>query len=361
MNSRRSFVLGGMASFVATGAASQMARAAWPADTLEWQAAGPESQGISASTLEAALASGASVSALRSLLVVRNGVLVGERYYGGATASDLLAINSATKSVCSMLVGKALQQGKLKALSQTIGELLPDLVERSPNSLAFSVSLGQILTGTTGIAYEFTTQLRTLVTSPDSVQYVLSLPNDGRAPNSWSYNDAAVSLLTPILERAQGMPLEDLAKRDLFAPLGIERFSWGRDKAGNTMAYMGLKMRTRDLAKLAWLMADAGQWRGTTVLPAEWVTESSRAHVSGVWPNPPIVDTGYGYLWFAGVLKGKPVAWAWGYGGQFALFVPSLKLAVATAATDPRPQDLRAQTAAVMAVVAQVMDAVGQG
>lgn len=360
MSSRRSFFLGGTASFLVTGMASQIGRAS-PAETPGWQAASPESQGISASTLEAALASGSSVSALRSLLVVRNGVLVGERYYGGATSTDLLAVNSATKSVCSMLVGKALQQGKLKALSQSVGELLPDFVQKSSSSSASSVTLGQILTGTTNISYEFTTQLRALVTAPDPVQYVLGLPNDGRAPNSWSYNDAAVSLLTPILERAQGMPLEDLAKRDLFAPLGIEHFSWGRDKAGNAMAYMGLKMRTRDLAKLAWLMADGGKWKGTTVLPPEWVAESSRAHVGGVWRNPPIVDTGYGYLWFTGMVRGKPVAWAWGYGGQFALFVPSLKLAVATAATDPRPQDLRTQTAAVMAVVAQVVEAAGQG
>lgn len=166
MSSRRSFFLGGTASFLVTGMASQIGSAS-PAETPGWQAASPESQGISASILEAALASGSSVSALRSLLVVRNGVLVGERYYGGATSTDLLAVNSATKSVCSMLVGKALQQGKLKALSQSVGELLPDFVQKSSSSSASSVTLRQILTGTTNISYEFTTQLRALVTAPD--------------------------------------------------------------------------------------------------------------------------------------------------------------------------------------------------
>lgn len=338
---------------------TENAHAAPAVDAFEWQAASPESQGISPSALEVALTAGTTVSALRSLLVVRNGALVGERYYGGATATDLLAVNSVTKSVCSMLVGQALRQGKLKSLMQTVGELLPDLVQKTPNSSAFGVTLGQILTGTTGIAYDFMTQVRALASSPDPGQYVLGLTGDGKAPNTWSYNDAAVSLLTPILERAQGMPLEDLARRDLFVPLGIERFSWGRDKAGNALAYMGLKLQTRDLVKLAWLMADAGKWNGSSVLPADWVMDSSRAHVAGVWRNPPIVDTGYGYLWFTGSLRGNPAVWAWGYGGQFALFMPSLKLAIATAATSPRPQDLRAQTAAVMAVVAQVVEAVG--
>ncbi|MET3394504.1 CubicO group peptidase (beta-lactamase class C family) [Variovorax sp. 1140] len=338
--------------------ADRVATAAQPARVFEWQVTSPESQGIAASGLEAALTSGSTVGALRSLLVVRNGVLVGERYYGGATASDLLAVNSATKSVCSMLVGQALQQGKLKDLSQTVRELLPDHAQKAPNSPAAGVTLEQILTGTTGLAYEFTTQLRALATSAEPVQYVFGLQSDGKVANTWSYNDAAVSLLTPILERAQGLPLEEIATRDLFGPLGIEKFSWGRDKGGNSMAYVGLKLRTRDLVKLAWLMADTGMWNGKSVLPGQWVADSTRVHTSSVWRNPPIVNSGYGYLWFTGTLGGKSVAWAWGYGGQFALFVPSLKLAIATAATDPRPQDLRTQTAAVMDVVAQVVEVV---
>lgn len=358
MSSRRSFVLGGPTALLVAGMVDSTARAASLAGPLEWQAASPQSQGVSASALEAALTSGSTVGALRSLLVVRNGVLVGERYYAGATTSDLLAVNSATKSVCSMLVGQALSQGRLKGLAQTVGELLPELAQKFPDSHAANVTLGQILSGTTGIAYDFA-QLRALVTSPDPAQYVLSLPSDGKAANSWSYNDAAVSLLTPILERAQGMSLEELARRDLLAPLGIESFSWRRDNSGHAMAYMGLKLRTRDLVKLAWLMADAGKWNGASVLPDQWVEDSARAHGPAAWRNPPIVDIGYGYLWFTGSLRGKPVVWAWGYGGQFALFVPSLKLAIATAATDPSPRDLRAQTAAVTAVVAQVVEAVG--
>lgn len=75
---------------------------------------------------------------------------------------------------------------------------------------------------------------------------------------------------------------------------------------------MGLRLRTRDLVKLACLMADAGKWNGSSALPGEWVADSSRAHVSGAWRNPPILDTGYGYLWFTGTLRGKFVVWAWG-------------------------------------------------
>lgn len=330
------------------------------ASTADWQTSTPDSQGMSTSALESALAAGATVAPLRSVVVARNGMLVGERYYGGASASDLLPINSATKSVCSILVGKALSQGKLSSLSQTVGDLLPELSQKFPNSSVKAVTLAQILTGTTGIAYEMGTHLRQLITAPEPGAFVLGMPiAAGAGTTGWTYNDAAVSLLTPILERAYAMPLLDIATREIAGPLGIANPEWERDKAGRAMAYMGLKLRPRDLLKLAWLMADEGKWGGKQVVPAEWVRESTRAHVAASWHNPPITDIGYGYLWFTGVLNGTPLVWAWGYGGQFALFVPSKRLAVATAATSPRPQDLRTQTAAVAAVVASVVAAVG--
>jgi CubicO group peptidase (beta-lactamase class C family) len=294
---------------------------------------------------------------LRSILVARNGFLVAERYYGGAGATQLLPINSATKSVCSILVGQALAQGKLRSLSQTVGDLLPDHAAKMPDSPASALTLRQILTGTTGLAHDFRTQTRPLVNANDPVQYVLWLPRDGRPANSWSYNNAAVSLLTPILERVQGLPLRELARRDLFAPLGIDEFSWTQDRGGHPTAYAGLQLKTRDLLKLAWVMADAGRWRGGQVIPSEWVAESIQPKVKGAWNNPPVADSGYGYLWFTGTLKGHQVAWAWGYGGQFAVVVPSLRLAVATAATNPPPQVLAAQNESVMSLVGRIVEA----
>jgi len=350
MNSRRTLVLAGSATLL--GAATFGAPTAAHAD---WKPASPEDQRMSGEALDKVLTdAGSTAPALRAIVVVRNGMLVGERYYAGASANDLLAINSVTKSVCSMLVGQALQQGKLRSLSQTVAELLPEATGKVPDAPAAKVTLRQILTGTTGLAYDWRTQFEPLFSAPDPVAYVLGLKDDGTAPGTWSYNDAAVSLLTPILERAHGMPLAEVAKRDLFAPLGIERFTGRNDKSGHATAYMGLNLRTRDLAKLAWTMADGGRWEGVQVVPADWAADSTRRHGPAQWRNPPIADTGYGYLWFTGTLDGREVAWGWGYGGQFALFVPSLRLVMATAATSPAPQAVSAQTATVAQVVQQV-------
>lgn len=104
----------------------------------------------------------------------------------------------------SLLVGQALAQGKLAGLSQTVAQLLPDEVARAPGSPAARLTLRQILTGTSGLAYDYTRDMRPLAAAADPVQHVLALPSSQAAPGGWSYNDAAISLLTPVLERACG-------------------------------------------------------------------------------------------------------------------------------------------------------------
>jgi CubicO group peptidase (beta-lactamase class C family) len=312
-------------------------------------------EGIDRAALQKVLDDARSVSALRSIVVVRNGVLVGERYYGGSSASDLQGLNSVTKSVASILVGIAIQQGRIKSTAETVDSLLPSAAAKAPGAAAHAMTLEEILTDTSGLVYDFQTQMPALEAADDPVAFTLALPVDARKPARWAYNDAAISLISPMLRAAQGMSVAQFAKRDLFDPLGIERFDGARDKAGHFMSYRGLRLRARDLAKIAWMMANEGRWGDRQIVPVDWVKTSTRFHVPTTWSAAPMQKTGYGYLWFTGSLSGHPVAWAWGYGAQFALVVPSLRLAVTTTAADPRPADLVAQNNAVMTVVAQIV------
>lgn len=302
------------------------------------------------------LQAGAELPGLRALVALRRGELVAERYYGGATERSLLPINSATKSVCSMLVGLALHDGSLKSLDQTVAQLLPEAVAELPDAPAAALTLRQILSGRSGLAFD-PMRFGQLAAARPLPRFVLSQPPLSAGPSGWSYNDALVALIAPILRRAQGADLDELAQRQLFGPLGIERFQWQRDGDGNPLAVAGLALRTRDLLKLAVLMADGGQWQGRQLLPAAWVAESLAPQGPATWRAAPVADVGYGLLWFTGRLHGQRVAWAWGYGGQFALLAPELGLAVATAATSPPPSALREQTDAIMTLVGRLVQA----
>lgn len=319
----------------------------------DWVADLPGPHGVASAALERVFADGARVPGLRSLVVVREGVLIGERYFHGALPSHLLPINSVTKSVSSMLVGLALARGALPSVHEPVHRLVPEAAELPVTALA-GVTLQQILQGRTRVSFEVS-RSRELLNAADPVRRALAVPRTPTPRSGWTYNDAAISLLSPVLQRAEGMSLSSLAARDLFAPLGIRRFAWQRDRLDRVLAYAGLALRTRDLAKLAWVVLQQGRWHDRQVLPADWVAESTRSHGPADWRQPPMQDIGYGHLWFTGTLQGVPLVWGLGYGGQWALLAPSLKLVVAAAATSPPPEKALAQMQAVRSLVARVV------
>ena len=360
MHSRRQFIATGAALALA---ASRSAPAAESEDSSpngapqpDWDTGPPDRHGIASTAMEPLLRAGVDIPGLRSLLVVRDGVLIGERYYRGAAADDLQPVNSATKSIASMLIGIALARGTLAGLDETVKRLLPEASARVPDSPAASLRLADILSGRSGLTFDLH-RSGELLAAPDPVRFTLELPRTPPPPSGWTYHDPVVGLLSPILARAEGRHLGAIAARDLFAPLGIRRHFWRRDNKGQPLSYGGLMLRTRDLAKLAWTMCDGGRWRGQEVVPRDWVARSTTAHGRADWLLPPVQDVGYGYLWFTGVLHGQPVAWGWGYGGQFALIAPTLRLAVATAAVSPPREELRLQTNAVFSLVARLVSA----
>jgi len=310
---------------------------------------------MDAVALQAALQSADHVQGLSSLLVMRHGALVGERYVGGASQADVLAVHSIAKSVCSLLVGQALARGSLPGIDAPLRQLIPEALARVPHSAAGEVTLAQILTGRSAIQFDWTRDTGELIGARDPTSHALGLLVGATAPAPWSYNDAAVSLLGPVLARAERMDLAQLAARDLFAPLGIERFFWRRDRQGQTTPFGGLALRTRDLMKLAKLMLDGGRWQGAQLVPEAWVRDSIRPHGPTFWRMSQLTDWGYGYLWFTGALHGRRVAYGLGYGGQFLFLVPELELAVCTAARQPRMEDLARQNGAIMALISRVV------
>ena len=339
------------------------AASARAADPNDWTLAPPERQGIDEVALDRILETPRGllldvmrpIGALRGVAVVRNGFLIDERYYTpDAGNSTLFPIHSVTKSVACLLVGVALAQGRLKGLDQTIGELLPETTSRVSATALKAATLRQILTQTTGLPIDAGSAWR-LRAENDLAAHVLQSPLEAGNLQHWRYSNAGVSLLSPILERAIDGSLETFARTSLFAPLGIANYAWQRGKQGSVTTASGLSLSARDVAKLAWIMIDGGRWRDRQILPAPWVAESVTARVDPAWSVSPVTDMGYGYLWFTGALRGRPIFWGWGYGAQFAVAVPSLRLVVATLAKAPEFAGVGKQNSEIMSFVSDIV------
>lgn len=272
---------------------------------------------------------------LYSLLIVKDGRLVFEEYFRRHNQNSIDDVASVTKSVTSILVGIAIEQGLIEGPDQYLTELLPshtDLLNADP--LKQKLQLWHILTMTSGIEWDEETypygnsknDATYMERSPDPVQFILSRPIIREPGTQFQYSGANSMLLSAILQEATGMPLVDFAKLNLFEPLGINRYGWESYTDGHTNTDGGLNLRPRDMAKIGQLMLNKGQWNGVQIISPEWVAESTLAHTTAM------LGVRYGYQWWrenqAILLESVETYFAAGYGGQLISVYPDQNMIV---------------------------------
>lgn len=297
---------------------------------LEWTTASPESQGVRQDRLDAAYEHARTLPRLLSLLVVRHGRLVYEKYFNGNHADSLNDVRSVTKSVIGSLVGTALAQGVLSSVDVPIGDYLkPPLIQLEPDKAAIRVR--DLLTMSSGFEWDESTVLgyNEWVLSGQPLFYLLDRPLVTEPGQTFNYNSAAVHLLSVALAVAGGTSLDVYAYRELFAPLGISRVRWELMPDNFPNGSSGIDLRPRDLAKLGQLWLQSG-WSGTRrLMPAAFVEEGTRPAFATWTGSPPIQNGSYGFLWWI-VLGTQPADayYALGFGGQVVWVSPDLDVVV---------------------------------
>jgi CubicO group peptidase (beta-lactamase class C family) len=249
--------------------------------------------------------------------------VVFERYYGDRYGrTDPVKIRSITKSVVGTLIGIALAEGKLESLNGTIGELIPDRIPSDADPGTAGVSVRNLLTMTSGWAWDIGTDYQRLIASDDWVALTLGLPLAHEPGSFYAYNTGGSHILSVILAKIIGEDTADYAQRKLFDPLGIARPVWQRSPQDETVGGFGLELTPRDLAKLGYLYLNGGRWDRTRVVPAGYVRAATSYQSAGD-------STGfaaYGYLWWVTEVAGLPSYFGLGFGGQYLYVVPALDL-----------------------------------
>ena len=264
---------------------------------------------------------------MRSLVVVRGGRLVYERYFGGTDHETLADVRSVTKSVVATLVGIALERGEIDSLDRPIGHFL-DFDDFDVSAAHAEITVRHLLEMTGGFEWSENgaTGYTDWIFADDHVGYLLARPVTDAPGTTFSYNSAAVHLLGVVLEGATGRSLPEYADRVLFGPLGIADRAWEPLTSGFVNGGSGLDLRPRDLARIGQLLQQEG-WSGDDrIVPPAWVSEMTAPR----WPTfgeaGPIDDVSYGLLWWVDLDRNAYLAW--GYGGQFVYVAPELELVV---------------------------------
>jgi len=284
---------------------------------------------------------------VRAVVVTVDERPIVERYYR-SSAETTSNVFSVTKTVMSMLIGIALDNGDLQGLDQTLAELLPSYADRMAPE-AQSITLRQVLTMTSGLPSDLDIDPQ-LLASDDWVTTILAEGPSQPPGEVFSYSSDGSHLLSAILVEATGVSVLEYARRHLFDPLGIDTkpavepvmrglpdrrlrragFAWPRDPEGLHTGWCCLKLTARDMVKLGQLWLNGGSWDGTQVVSADWVTASTGAQVA---TGEPPADH-YGYQWWVTEADGHPAYAAVGYAGQLIEVVPALDLVVAVSSVE---------------------------
>lgn len=248
--------------------------------------------------------------------------------------SDLHTLQSVTKSVTSALIGIAIARGEIASIDTPITHWFDTTTIANLDDRKRRITLRHILTMSPGIAWDeslpYTDPANSAIileASSDWVAYVINLPMSHEPGTHWAYSSGASQLMGAILAKATGKSVADYAREHLFTPLGIREFYWKQTPTGLHDTEGGLYLRTEDLARIAWLYLQRGNWNGRQLVPNSWVEQSLNASA----PTAPGARFGYGFQWWLYPDPTKPgnmLPYGSGYGGQFPILFPDDSMVV---------------------------------
>jgi CubicO group peptidase (beta-lactamase class C family) len=224
--------------------------------------------GVDAGRLRAAEAELAATPGLTSVLVMRHGRLVLERYYHGGARDRYWSMFSVTKSVVSALVGIALRDGRLGDVRQRLVGFFPHELLGSADPRIRRITLRDLLTMSAGYR-----DVNTPYETDDWVRALLNRPLASAPGAAFSYDDGSADLLSAVLTKVTHTTAATYADRVLFGPLGIHPSRWNGDGQGHSLGSGGLFLRPRDMLRLGELYLDGGRRHGRPIVPRAWVRQ----------------------------------------------------------------------------------------
>ena len=283
---------------------------------------------------------------IHSMLILRHGKLIYENYFAGEdevhggtpvgyvnhSIDDLHDCRSMSKSFTSACIGIALKQGLIKSIDEPIFTYFREYAKYF-DSAKRKITIRNLLTMTSGLEWnEKITYLDSdnsetqMDRSDDPISYILSRNLTSTPGTVWNYSGASAMLLGEIIRKATGERLDKYAEKNLFAPLGIKKYTWDSMPKNKNLvaAEYGLRLRSRDMAKFGLLYMNYGKWGSTQILDSAWVKHSLNSEVSRPSENPH-VPQGYGFQFWVGFMDEGSVyntamPYADGNGGQHIYF-----------------------------------------
>lgn len=273
---------------------------------------------------------------MHSLLIVKNGKLVAEDYFYEYDKNTQHDLRSANKTITSILMGIAIDQGLIKSVHEKVVDFFPehqDIINWGENKNTLTIK--HLLTMNTGLDCNdwdgnSVGNENTLYRTDDWIKAFLTLPFKEKSGTQFSYCTFGEIITRAIIVKASGLSIQDFAKKHLFTPLNIINYEWTMLMPNREDIGIRVSLTPRDFAKLGQLYLNNGQWNGAQIVSLNWVKTSVDTHTITTEKrlgNPP-----YGFLWWKNYfnINGKRIDGyqAQGNGGQMVFVFPEFEMIV---------------------------------
>lgn len=233
-----------------------------------------------------------------SFLVIRNDSILFEQYYNGHDRNQLSTVFSISKSVTSLLLGIAIDEGYIDSVQDVVTKYLPELEDKAPEFNRLTIE--HLLNMRSGIDFPENYDDRLSARKwaffyygENQFKHIQKLKFAHEPGEVHEYQSMTTAVLGAVLERAIGKELGLYLEEKIWKPLGMEsnaRWSIDDEKYRSTKAYGGLATTARDLAKIGRLYLHKGNWNGVQIVDSAWIEKSTT-------PNPE--NEFYQYQWYS--------------------------------------------------------------
>lgn len=264
-----------------------------------------------------------------SFLVFRGDSLLFEKYWGEHNKETVSNSFSAAKTFVALLVGIAIDEGKIKSLDEPVGTYIPEYKEGEKGK----ITVRHLLMMASGLDWQesgsnplsenaesyYGWDLYGLVTRQKAIE----------APGKrFNYQSGNSQLLGFIIEKATGIQLSKYAYQKIWSKIGTEHDAyWSLDKEnGDEKAFCCLYGTSRDFGRLGKLILQEGSWNGKQVVPRWFMREMVKNPDMTTEEGVPNLRYGL-HIWT--YLGGStPVYYCRGILGQYIISIPEKDLVI---------------------------------
>ncbi|MDK2842788.1 MAG: hypothetical protein PWQ17_2294 [Anaerophaga sp.] len=265
-----------------------------------------------------------------SFLVIQNDSLLFERYWNGHSETAVSNSFSMAKSIVSLLVGCAIDDGYIKSLDEKVKPHLPWL--NGPHSEQLTIR--HLLTMSSGSSWDesysspfsITTQAYYGRNLNKTIRKVEIINHPGIV---FKYRSGDTQIIERLLHKVTGMNVSEYASKKLWQPLRAEVPAlWSLDKKeGIEKAYCCFNSNARDFARIGNLVLNEGEFRDTRIVSANYIEEMIQPVSYLTDEDAKMVDY-YGLSWWLVEYNNMKIPYARGILGQYIFVIPKYNAVV---------------------------------